>query len=251
MQRLLQRLDRNLKWRLIAPLADFGRCADPDEQQREDRALLQRVARAREAAIGGTPHAVEPVRRFTAEGAWHFVAVDAAGEVAGAVRLHIIDREQEPLEPEDLPRFSHIEFPGPDVRQQHLSALRRLFAEKEADRYFISACGLFTTPPWRGSGLAAVLGVAVVAMGRWYDCKFSTSFTAVRGQAQALFAMLGGSRPLLPDGNAIAPFVCTRHGFEIQLLAFDSRRVELRAEAGVRELAERLGHLMTRQAELA
>jgi hypothetical protein len=103
---------------------------------------------------------------------------------------------------------------------------------------------MFTTPVWRGSGLAAVLGVAAIAMARLHGSRFSASFTAVRGQAQDLFISFGGRPPVLPGGEPIAPFICQRHGIPLQLLIFDSRHPGPRAEAGVHLMTDRLLALM-------
>lgn len=96
-----------------------------------------------------------------------------------------------------------------------------------------------------------MLGIAAIAMARLHDSRFSASYTAVRGQAQDLFASFGGRPPLLPHGEPLAPFFCQHYGMELQLLIFDSRVPGPRAEAGVHLMAERLNALMPRQEQVA
>lgn len=249
MQRLLERLDRRLKWTLIAPRID-GDGAEDEDRQRKHAALLRRAIEAR-AAAGLAREKHESGQRLTPERAWHLIATDIAGEVAGAVRLHVVDRHTETLEPEDVVRVSHVEFADPATREQHLLVLRQLFEQKADERYFVAAGGLFTAPPWRGSGLAAMLGVAAIAMARLHHSRFSASFTAARGPTQDLFAAFGGKPPLLPSGEPVAPFPCRHNGFDVQLMEFDSLHPEPRAEAGVQMLARRLVALMARREQCA
>lgn len=241
MQRLLARLDRNLTWTLIAPQPEPAAGAVAPDHTRP--ALLQRVLNLR-ADVGLSADRPEPRHSFSAAGTWHLVATDAAGEVAGTIRLYVIDRQREPLEPADIAHISHVEFPSHGVRDQHLRALQRLFDAKAGERYFIAAGGLFTTPAWRGSGLAAVMGSAAIAMARLHGSRFSASFTAVRGHAQDLFSLFGGRPPTLDDGQPLAPFFCVHHGIDVQLLFFDSLSAGPRAEAGVHLMAQRLNALM-------
>lgn len=249
MQRLLERLERRLNWTLVAPRS-AGETNFDEACANERAALVQRMLQLR-ASVGLTPDQREPRHCFSAAGTWHLIATDRTGEIAGTVRLYVIDRQQEPLDPADIPQISHVVFPCDRVQQQHMLALQRLFEEKAHERYFIAPGGMFTTPAWRGSGLAAALGAAAIAMARLHDCRFSASYTAVLGQAQTLFSTFGGRPPLLPDGQPLAPFVCQRHGFELQLLLFDSRAPGPRAEPGVHLMAERLNALMTRQEQAA
>ena len=248
MQRLLERLDRKLKWSLIAPQAE--RDEQAEDNAKAHPALLQRVLQLR-AAVGLTPDQCEPRHCFSAAGTWHLIATDASGEIAGSVRLYIIDRQRESLHPADIPQISHVVFPCDQVRALHLVTLQRLFDEKAHERYFIAAGGMFTTPAWRGSGLAGAMGAAAIAMARLNDSRFSASYTAVRGQAQDLFTTFGGRPPLLCNGEPLGSFVCRRHGIDVQLLIFDSREPGPRAEAGVQLMAERLQALMPRQEQAA
>ena len=248
MQRLLERLDRKLQWTLIAPRPEGA--MDTDEVAHRDPALLQRALQMR-ADVGLAPEPSEPRYGFSAAGAWHLIATDASGEVAGTVRLYVIDRQREALQPADIPHLSHVQFPCAEVQEQHLLVLQQLFDAKADERHFVAAGGMFTTPAWRGSGLAAVLGMAAIAMARLRNSRFSASYTAVRGQAQDLFALFGGRPPLLPNGQSLAPFFCQHYGMELQLLVFDSRAPEPRAEAGVHLMAERLSALMPDQEQAA
>lgn len=243
MQRLLERLERRIEWTLLAPRneGEIGIKGGADEH-----ALLQRMLALR-VAVGLTPDQPEPRHAFSAAGSWHLIATDQAGAIAGAVRVYVIDRQREPLAPADLAQISHVVFPCDRVQQQHLLALRRLFDEKVHERYFTAPGGLFTTPAWRGSGLAAALGAAAIAMARLHDSRFSASYTAARGRAQDLFTTFGGKPPMLPDGRPLAPFTCQRHGFDLQLLVFDAQTPGPRAEPGVHLMAERLKKLMARQ----
>ncbi len=102
-------------------------------------------------------------------------------------------------------------------------------------------------PAWRGSGLAAALGVAAVAMARLLGSRFSASYTAVRGQAQGLIAAFGGKPPALPDGQPLPPFHCQRHGIDLQLPSFDAQAPEPSSEAGVHRMVDRLKALMARE----
>lgn len=248
MQRLLERLDRRLKWTLFAPQPEGAK--DTDDVAHGHPPLLQRALQMR-ADVGLAPEQPEPRHCFSAAGAWHLIATDASGEVAGTVRLYVIDRQREALQPTDIPHLSHVQFPSAEVQEQHLLVLQRLFDAKSDERYFVAAGGMFTTPAWRGSGLAAVLGIAAIAMARLHNSRFSASYTAVRGQAQDLFAQFGGRPPSLPTGQLLAPFFCQHYGMELQLLIFDSRAPGPRAEAGVHLMSERLNALLPRLEQAA
>ena len=245
MQRLLERLDRRLKWTLIAPQPERAANAALGYPP-----LLQRALRLR-ADVGLIPDQPEPRHSFSAAGVWHLMATDAADEIAGMLRLYVIDRQREHFAPMDIALISHIKFPSDDVREQHMQVLQRFFEEKAGERYFIAAGGLFTMPAWRGSGLAALLGVAAIAMARIHDCRFSASYTAVRGQAQDLFNTFGGNPPILANGQPLGPFLCGRHGFPLQLLIFDSCDPGPRVASGVQLLVERLHTLMPREEQAA
>lgn len=150
MQRLLGRLDRKLTWTLIAPQP--AGAMDTDEVAQGHPALLQRALQMR-AEVGLAPEQPEPRHCFSAAGAWHLIATDSSGEVAGTMRLYVIDRQREALQPADMPHLSHVQFPCAGVQEQHLLVLQRLFDAKADERYFVAAGGMFTTPAWRGSGL--------------------------------------------------------------------------------------------------
>jgi GNAT superfamily N-acetyltransferase len=245
MQRLLERLDRRLKWTLIAPQPEVA-----PEAALGYPALLQRALHLR-TEVGLTPDQPEPRHSFSAAGVWHLIATDPAGEIAGTVRVYVIDRQREPLTPLDIARIGHVVFPSDDVREEHMQVLRRYFKEKSDERYFMAAGGLFTTPAWRGSGLAALLGVAAIAMARIHDCRFSAAYTAVRGHAQDLFNAFGGKPPTLANGLPLGPFLCGRHGIPAQLLTFDSCDPGPRAAPGVQPMVDRLRALMPRQEQAA
>jgi hypothetical protein len=93
LQRLLDRLDRKLVWALISPQPETA--ADCDRYPGAHADLLRRVMQLR-ADMGLTPDQPEPPHSFSAAGVWHLIATDGAGEIAGTVRLHVIDRQREP-----------------------------------------------------------------------------------------------------------------------------------------------------------
>lgn len=237
MERLMERLDRKITWTLVPPCPAGG-----------NQSLMQRVEKARNASAGLAPEPEEADLRFAAAGAWHLVATDVADTVAGALRMNIIDRRDGPLTAQDMLRFSHIEFPSAAARDQHLQVLECLL-NRAADQPVIVIPGrFFASPAWRGSGLAAVLGVAAIAMARLHHSRWSANFTAVRGRAPELYRRLGGSPAVLPDGRTIETFVCSRHGSAVQSMLFDALRPGVRAEPGVRLVGERLAALMSEAA---
>jgi hypothetical protein len=144
--------------------------------------------------------------------------------------------------------FAHIEFPSARTEKDHLLALEQLFAQKASEPVYIYAGGFFTSIEWRGSGLAAVLGMAAIAMARLQHSRFAASFTSARDRAPELFGLLGGTPLRLPSGQVLSSFVCQRFRMPLQLLAFDSMCPQPRVEEGLREVASRLEALMTPQA---
>jgi len=241
MQRHFERLERSLAWQLLAPDRDrvpgSMACISSPLHGR----LLQEVQASRVQTFGVDDRIEgEDESRSTDSAAWHFVARDSQDQVAGAMRLFVIDRRREPLQPPDVLRFGHVEFPSPVVEASHLAALSRLFERKAREPYYIYAGGFFTVEKWRGSGLAGVLGMAAIAMARLHACNFAASFVSARDRAPELFALLGG-KPLHSEcGSALAPFHCSRHGFVLQLMAFDSLKPASKIESGLELMTDRL-----------
>jgi hypothetical protein len=79
-----------------------------------------------------------------------------------------------------------------------------------------------------------------MAMARVHNSRFAASFVSARDRAPELFALLGALP--LPDrfGQALSPFVCARHGFPLQLMAFDSLHADPRVERGLDVMIERI-----------
>lgn len=244
MEKILERLERSLRWTLLAP--DSARL--PAAMTRRASAvhpqLLHALQAARVAVFGlDDSEEHEPVRT-TDRAAWHFIATDGEGKPVGAMRLFIVDRRHEPLEPPDVLAFGHVAFPCPATRDSHLRALKGLFAQKAEETTYIYAGGFFTTEKWRGSGLAAALGMAAIAMARLHHCRFAASFVSARDRAPELFALLG-SLPLQDaDGSVLPPFFCSRHGFPLQLMAFDSLRPDPKMEHGVDAMVGRMREML-------
>jgi GNAT superfamily N-acetyltransferase len=244
MDRILERLDKSLTWSLVAP----GEARVPPTMTGTRRSGYLRTlgqVRTSRVTVFRLDDANEyEATRSTDRAAWHVVATDRAGVPAGALRLFIVDRQHEALEPMDVLAFGHVTFPCPAVQSAHLGALEQLFARNASKRTYIYAGGFFTTEKWRGSGLAAALGMAAIAMARLHDSRFVASFVSARDRAPELFALLG-ARPL-PDrvGQSLAPFVCVRHGFPLQLMEFDSLHLDPRVERGLEAMVERM-HRMT------
>jgi hypothetical protein len=121
------------------------------------------------------------------------------------MRLFIVDRWQEPLGPRDIVEFGHVGFPDEAVEASHLQALQGLIDRMKGE-----------------------------------PCYFYAGGSLARDKAPELFAMLGGTALMGADGLPLAPFHCARHGFDLQLLAFDSTRPAAMMESGLELMVLRL-----------
>lgn len=258
MLRILERLNRSFTWQLLAPVSDLPpglACRRTDDHA----VRLAALQSARAAVFGVDDRAVVPDDRTTDARACHFVALDRQGQVAGAVRVFVVDRRRQALDARLLAAFGHIVFPAPDVERHQLSALDRWLAQEARDQVFVYAGGFFTAERWRGMGLAAALGMGAVALARLHGCRHSASFASIRGQAPALFAMLGAQPLEASPGQALEPFEPAHFGIPVRLVTFDTQRPDPSIELAVRAMVQTLrgmtavvpGPVCTLDAELA
>jgi hypothetical protein len=232
MLRILDRLNLYLTWQLLSPRsnlpAGIAVRSCPDHAHR--LAALQ-AARAR--AFGVDDRALNAGQRSADARASHFVALDRRGEVAGAMRLFVVHRQAERLSASMLAGFGHVSFATPQIECRQLGALDRWLKSNAHDQVFVYAGGFFTGDRWRGSGLAAVLGMAAIAMARLHDSRASASFASTQGQAPVLFSLLGAKPLEVAPGIELEPFDLPHYDIPVRLMTFDSLQPDPSIETGV------------------
>jgi len=239
MLRILDRLNRSLSWQLLSPRSNLpaGIAARACPEYPDRLAALQA---ARAQAFGVDDRSLKAAARSADSRASHFVALDRRGEVAGAMRLFVVDRREEDLSASMLAGFGHVSFTTPEIECRQLGALDRWLRSNAHDQVFVYAGGFFVAERWRGSGLAAVLGMAAIAMARLHDSRASASFASTQGQAPLLFSLLG-ARPLeTAPGLDLEPFDLPHYDIPVRVMTFDSLRPDPSIEADVQVVMRKL-----------
>lgn len=242
MKRIFDRLSSKLRWTLLPPKTQCLPGAHAEEGDADRECLLPVMRVAREEAFAALGQEI-PTTSVTDDcwsdwNSWHFIASqETDGEVAGAVRVFVLNRHLHPVNLKDLLLPCGVEIANLEARNLCTEAFDELLDNFETEATFIYVGPLFVNAAWRRSGLAAILGLGANAVFRIYGCRLGLSMATTRDRAAELFLRLGGYR-LQAKSVDLPPFCCRRHGELLEMLGMDPMRSDPELEETIEILRQ-------------
>lgn len=242
MTRFLDRLERSIRWQLLAPprCLPFGA---PAHRRAEHAQWLARLKATRAEVFGVGEAPIAPDSPTADESAAHLIAVDARDHIVGGLRLFLVDRRQQSLTAGLLASFGRIRFPDEATARFQLSSLDEWLVAQPFEPRFVYGGGLFISPAWHHSGLGMALGMAAVAWTRLHGSRMSVSFASVEGTVAQYFELLGAKPVTTLAGQPLPPFKVPGYDIRVRIVHFDTASPHPNIETGVQAMQRRLASM--------